>query len=119
MKPIPLSAVTAAAAALKQRRVQDRPSGTVSAARAIALLRREIQALQAKGYTQVEILAVLHQHHIEITAHTLRTYLSRGGGVPVRARSRPQGPGVTVPAVPAAETTDSSDITFEIPGGTL
>lgn len=119
MKPISLSDVTAAAAALKQRRVQDPPSGAVSAARAIALLRREIRALQAKGYTQAEILAVLHQHHIEITAHTLRTYLSRGAGAPVTSRPRPQGPGVTVPAVPATGATDPSDITFEIPGGTL
>ena len=117
MKPIPLSDVTAAAAALKARRAQDPPSGTVSAARAIALLRREIRALQVQGYTQAEILAVLHQHRIEITAHTLRTYLSRGVGVPVRPRSRQSRP--TVPAAPAAEAPDPSDITFEIPGGTL
>lgn len=116
MKPIPLSDVTAAAAALKQRRLQDPPSGTVSAARAIALLRREIRALQAKGYTQAEILAVLHQHHIEITAHTLRTYLSRGAGAPVRARPRPRRSGATVPA---ADATDKSDVTFDIPGGNL
>ncbi|MHB8562372.1 MAG: hypothetical protein ACYDDA_00225 [Acidiferrobacteraceae bacterium] len=116
MKPIPLSDVTAAAAALKQRRVQDPPGGTVSAARAIALLRREIRALQAKRYTQAEILTVLHQHHIEITAHTLRTYLSRGGGVPVTPRSRPRRSGATAPA---AEATDKSDVTFEIPGGSL
>ncbi|MHB1792782.1 MAG: hypothetical protein ACYCSD_10395 [Acidiferrobacteraceae bacterium] len=119
MKPIPLSDVTAAAAALKARRAQDPPSGTVSAARAIALLRREIRALQVQGYTQEEILAVLHQHRIEITAHTLRTYLSRGGGVPGTPRSRPRQSRPTVPAVPAAEALDPSDITFEIPGGSL
>ena len=116
MKPIPLSDVTAAAAALKARRAAGPPHGTVSAARAIALLRREIRALQVQGYTQAEILAVLHQHRIEITAHTLRTYLSRGAGVPVRPRSRPRQSGATAPA---ADATDKSDITFEIPGGSL
>ncbi|MHB1514487.1 MAG: hypothetical protein ACYCVY_02040 [Acidiferrobacteraceae bacterium] len=119
MKPIPLSDVTAAAAALKARRAEDPPSGTVSAARAIALLRREIRALQAKGYPQAEILTVLHQHHIEITAHTLRTYLSRAAESPGPPRPRPGRPGTTRPAVPAAEATDSSDITFDIPGGSL
>ena len=117
MKPIPLSDVTAAAAALKARRAEDPPSGTVSAARAIALLRREIRALQAKGYPQAELLTVLHQHHIEITAHTLRTYLSRAAESP--GPRRPRRPGTTRPAVPAAEATDSSDITFDIPGGSL
>ncbi|MHB8564942.1 MAG: hypothetical protein ACYDDA_13630 [Acidiferrobacteraceae bacterium] len=97
LKPIPLSDVTAAAAALKQRRVQDTPRGTLSRDACDCVVTQGVRAPQGKGYTQSEILTVLHAHHIETPPPRCGHICPAGRVTPVTPR----------PATPCCDSTGS------------
>jgi len=68
----------------------------VTSREAVAALKKEIQALQKRGYTLEEIADCLSGKGVPIASHTLRAYMQR-----VSAKRAPK-PATDAPATPAA-----------------
>ncbi|HIK15119.1 MAG TPA: hypothetical protein IGS53_07525 [Leptolyngbyaceae cyanobacterium M33_DOE_097] len=56
----------------------DKPKDQLSLKEAIAELSEQIQSAFDKGYTYPEIAEILHDHGIQISAFTLKSYVPRG-----------------------------------------